>query len=249
MASQDRGPVLRGRDSEITTLRGLLSAARSGSSQVLVLRGEAGVGKTALLRYAVNAADGFRCVQVTGVESDMELAYAGLQQLCAPLMHHLDELPTPQREALDVAFGRGAGAAPDRFLVGLAVLSLLAAATDDQPLLCVVDDAQWLDQVSVQTLAFVARRFLAEPIVLLFAARDTGAQALGNLPELTVTGLSDADARIFWTRCCWGGSTNGCAIVSSPRREGSRSRSSRFPAVCPPPSSPAVSGTWAAGAA
>ncbi|WP_061007027.1 AAA family ATPase [Mycolicibacterium mucogenicum] len=195
MASQDRGPVLRGRDSEITTLRGLLSAARSGSSQVLVLRGEAGVGKTALLRYAVNAADGFRCVQVTGVESDMELAYAGLQQLCAPLMHHLDELPTPQREALDVAFGRGAGAAPDRFLVGLAVLSLLAAATDDQPLLCVVDDAQWLDQVSVQTLAFVARRFLAEPIVLLFAARDTGAQALGNLPELTVTGLSDADAR------------------------------------------------------
>ncbi len=195
MSSQDRGPVLRGRDKEIATLRGLLSAARSGSSQVLVLRGEAGVGKTALLRDAMAAADGFRCVHVTGVESDMELAYAGLQQLCAPLLHHLDELPTPQREALDVAFGRGAGAAPDRFLVGLAVLSLLAAATDDQPLLCVVDDAQWLDQVSVQTLAFVARRFLAEPIVLLFAARDIGAQALGNLPELTVTGLSDADAR------------------------------------------------------
>lgn len=195
MASQDRGPVLRGRDKEITTLRGLLSAARSGSSQVLVLRGEAGIGKTALLRHAVDAADGFRCVQVTGVESDMELAYAGLQQLCAPLLHHLDELPTPQREALDVAFGRGVGAAPDRFLVGLAVLSLLAAATADEPLLCVVDDAQWLDQVSVQTLAFVARRFLAEPVVLLFAARDAGAQALGTLPELAVTGLSDADAR------------------------------------------------------
>lgn len=195
MSSQDRGPVLRGRDREITTLRGLLSAARSGSSQVLVLRGEAGVGKTALLRHAMDIADGFRCVHVTGVESDMELAYAGLQQLCAPLLHHLDELPTPQREALDVAFGRGAGAAPDRFLVGLAVLSLLAAATDDQPLLCVVDDAQWLDQVSVQTLAFVARRFLAEPVVLLFAARGAGAEALGALPELTVTGLSDADAR------------------------------------------------------
>jgi len=106
MASQDRAPVLRGRDREITTLRGLLSAARSGSSQVLVLRGEAGVGKTALLRHTVDAADGFRCIQVTGVESDMELAYAGLQQLCAPLMQHLDELPTPQRGALDVAFGR-----------------------------------------------------------------------------------------------------------------------------------------------
>ncbi|MFL0291476.1 AAA family ATPase [Mycobacterium sp. SMC-18] len=195
MASQDRAPVLRGRDREITTLRDLLSAARSGSSQVLVLRGEAGVGKTALLRHTVDAADGFRCIQVTGVESDMELAYAGLQQLCAPLMQHLDELPTPQRGALDVAFGRGAGAAPDRFLVGLAVLSLLAAATADQPLLCVVDDAQWLDQVSLQTLAFVARRFLAEPVVLLFAARDAGAEALGPLPELTVTGLSDADAR------------------------------------------------------
>ncbi len=195
MPSQGRGPDLRGRDKEIATLRGLLSTARSGSSGVLVLRGEAGVGKTALLRHAAETADGFRRVQVTGVESDMELAYAGLQQLCAPLLHHLDELPTPQREALDVAFGRGVGATPDRFLVGLAVLSLLAAATADQPLLCLVDDAQWLDQVSVQTLAFVARRLLAEPVVVLFAARDAGAEPLGNLPELAVTGLSDADAR------------------------------------------------------
>lgn len=195
MSSQGRGPRLRGRDKEIATLRDLLSTAQAGGSQVLVLRGEAGVGKTALLRQAAETADGFRRIQVTGVESDMELAYAGLHQLCAPLLHHLDELPTPQREALDVAFGRGVGAAPDRFLVGLAVLSLLAAATADQPLLCLVDDAQWLDQVSVQTLAFVARRFLAEPVVVLFAARNTGAEALGGLPELAITGLSDADAR------------------------------------------------------
>lgn len=196
----------------------------------------------------MDVADGFRCVHVTGVESDMELAYAGLQQLCAPLLHHLDELPTPQREALDVAFGRGAGAAPDRFLVGLAVLSLLAAATDDQPLLCVVDDAQWLDQVSVQTLAFVARRFLAEPVVLLFATRDAGAQALGTLPELAVTGLSDADARIYWTRCCWVASIRGCVTVSSPRRGASHWPCWRFRTAFMPPNSRAGSGTWAPGA-
>ena len=125
----------------------------------------------------------------------MELAFAGLQQLCAPLMDHLDELPEPQREALNVAFGRGVGPTPDRFLVGLAVLSLMAAAADDQPLLCVVDDAQWLDQVSVQTLGFVARRLLAEPVALVFAARDSGAEALAGLPELVIGGLSDSDAR------------------------------------------------------
>ena len=162
---------------------------------MLVLRGEAGVGKTALLEYVSELASGFRCIHVAGVESDMELAFAGLQQLCAPLLNHLDELPEPQREALNVAFGRGVGAAPDRFLVGLAVLSLMAAAANDQPLLCIIDDAQWLDQVSVQTLAFVARRLLAEPVALLFAARDAGAEALAGLPELAVIGLSDAHAR------------------------------------------------------
>jgi DNA-binding CsgD family transcriptional regulator len=160
-----------------------------------VLRGEAGVGKTALLEYTSELASGFRCVQVAGVQSDMELAFAGLQQLCAPMLNHLDELPEPQREALNVAFGRGVGATPDRFLVGLAVLSLIAAAANDQPLLCIVDDAQWLDQVSVQTLAFVARRLLAEPVALVFAARDGGPEALTGLPELVVGGLSDGDAR------------------------------------------------------
>ncbi len=162
---------------------------------MLVLRGEPGVGKTALLDDAVEQASGFRCVHVAGVESDMELAFAGLHQMCAPLMDHVDELPEPQRAALNVAFGRGLGPAPDRFLVGLAVLSLLAAAAGDRPLLCVIDDAQWLDLVSAQTLAFVARRLLAEPVALLFAARDRGAEALTGLPELFVGGLSDRDAR------------------------------------------------------
>ncbi len=189
---------MRGRVSECAALRRLVSGAGAGGSAVLVIRGEAGVGKTALLGYAVGQASGFQVTQVAGVESDMELAFAGLHQLCAPLLGHLDKLPEPQREALSVAFGRGAGPAPDRFLVGLAVLSLLAAAADDKPLLCVVDDAQWLDQVSVQTLGFVARRLLAEPVVVLFAVRDShdgAADVLPGLPELRVEGLSDSDAR------------------------------------------------------
>src|SRR6476646_3979703 len=195
MSSQGRGQRLRGRSSECATLRGLITTVQSGNSQVLVLCGEAGVGKTALLRYISGLAAGVRCVQVAGVESDMELAFAGLQQLCAPLLNHLDELPEPQRRALNVAFGRGIGATPDRFLVGLAVLSLMAAAANDQPLLCIVDDAQWVDEVSVQTLAFVARRLLAEPVAVVFAARDGGAEALAGLPELVIRGLSDGDAR------------------------------------------------------
>ncbi len=159
-----------------------------------MLRGEAGVGKTALLEYTSELASGFRRVQVTGVESEMELAFAGLQQLCAPLMAHADDLPEPQREALTVAFGRGVGPTPDRFLVGLAVLSLMAAAADVKPLLCIVDDAQWLDEVSVQTLGFVARRLLAEPVALVFAVRDRP-DVLAGLPELVIEGLSDDDAR------------------------------------------------------
>lgn len=170
---------------------------RTGQSQVLVLRGEPGAGKTALLDYLLDQAQGVRCVQVSGVESDMELAYAGLHQLCAPLLGHLDDLPAPQRDALAVAFGRGTGPPPERFLVGLAVLSLLSAAAQEQPLLCVVDDAQWLDQVSVQTLGFVARRLMAEPVALVFAARIEGAEVLAGLPELSVPGLSAAEARIL----------------------------------------------------
>jgi hypothetical protein len=195
MSSRVPGQRLRGRACECEALAGLVSEAHSGSSRVVVLRGEAGVGKTALLDYVAERASGFRCVEMAGVQSDMELAFAGLQQMCAPLLNHLDELPEPQREALNVAFGRGVGPTPDRFLVGLAVLSLIAAAANDQPLLCVVDDVQWLDQVSVQTLAFVARRLMAEPVALVFAARDSGAEALAGLPELAIGGLPDTDAR------------------------------------------------------
>ncbi|SEH52969.1 regulatory protein, luxR family [Mycolicibacterium rutilum] len=195
MSGQGAEQRLRGRAPECQVLHSLIADVRSGDgSRVLVLRGEAGVGKTALLDEVHAQATGFRVVAVSGVESDMELAFAGLQQLCAPLMNHLEELPEPQREALNVAFGRGIGDTPDRFLVGLAGLSLLAAAADEQPLLCIVDDAQWLDQVTQQTLGFIARRLLAEPVALVFAVREHP-EVLAGLPELAVEGLSDTDAR------------------------------------------------------
>ncbi|MCV7282093.1 AAA family ATPase [Mycolicibacterium flavescens] len=194
MSGQDAERRLRGRGRECEVLHNLIADVRSGGSGVLVLRGEAGVGKTALLEEVHEQASGFQVVAVSGVESDMELAFAGLHQLCAPLMRHIEELPEPQREALNVAFGRGVGETPDRFLVGLAGLSLLAAAADEQPVLCVVDDAQWLDQVSLQTLGFIARRLLAEPVALVFAVRDHP-ELLTGLPELVVDGLSDTAAR------------------------------------------------------
>ncbi|WP_277242657.1 helix-turn-helix transcriptional regulator [Mycolicibacterium obuense] len=187
-------PPLHGRAAECALLDETIAAVAPGSCRVLVLRGEAGAGKTALLDHLAARAEKFCRIGVSGVESDMELAYAGLQQLCAPLLGHLDALPAPQREALEVAFGLGSGDTPDRFLVGLAVLSLFAAAAAEQPLLAVVDDAQWLDQVSLQTLSFVARRLLAEPVALVFGVRDHP-ELLVGLPELAVRGLSDADAR------------------------------------------------------
>jgi DNA-binding CsgD family transcriptional regulator len=205
MSSEGAGERLRGRATECEALRAVISTVQSGSHQILVLRGEAGVGKTALLDYVSEFASDFRCIQVAGVQSDMELAFAGLQQLCAPLMDRFDELPPPQREALNVAFGRGVGPTPDRFLVGLAVLSLMAAAASDRPLLCIVDDTQWLDQVSVQTLAFVARRLLAEPVAMVFAVRERGAEALAGLPELAIGGLSYAEARELLTSVLPGG--------------------------------------------
>ena len=163
---------------------------------MLVVRGEAGVGKTALLEYLVDEASGCRIVRAAGAEAEMELAYAGLQQLCAPLLDHLDALPGPQREALSTAFGLSAGDPPDRFFVGLAVLSLCAEAARDRPLLCVVDDAQWLDRASAQALAFVARRLDAESVALVLAIREIGDESeLPGLPDMTVRGLTDADAR------------------------------------------------------
>jgi len=189
--------VLAGRSAECATLDRLLVAARAGQSQVLVLRGEPGFGKTALLEYLSERAAGCRLARAVGVESEMELAFAGLQQLCAPMLDRLEQLPGPQRDALGTAFGLKTGEPPDRFLVGLAVLSLLAeVAEEEPPLVCLVDDAQWLDRVSAQTLAFVARRLLAERVGLVFAVRAVSDEhEFAGLPEQVVGGLSDGDAR------------------------------------------------------
>jgi DNA-binding CsgD family transcriptional regulator len=188
------GLLDRGRERGV--LDQLVAGVRAGQSRVLVLRGEAGIGKTALLEYLSGAAEGCRIARAAGVESEMELAFAGLHALCAPMLGGLGHLPVPQRDALSTAFGMSAGPPPDRFMVGLAVLSLLADAAEEQPLVCVIDDAQWLDRVSVQTLAFVARRLLAERVGLVFALRESGDEhELEGLPELVIEGLVAEDAR------------------------------------------------------
>ena len=191
---RERAAELRGRLDERGFLDRLIDAVRAGESQALVLSGEAGVGKTALLDYVAGHASGCRVVRATGVQSEMELAFAGLQQLCKPLLDHLDRLPGPQREALQTAFGLSAGPAPDRFLVGLAVLSLLSDAAEEQPLICLVDDEQWLDHASAQALGFAARRLDAESVGLVFAARQPSDHVAG-LPELVIEGLREDDAR------------------------------------------------------
>jgi DNA-binding CsgD family transcriptional regulator len=159
-----------------------------------VLRGEPGVGKTAVLEYAIDAASDLRVVRAVGVESEMELAFAALHQLCLPMLDRLDRLPGPQRDALATTFGLSAGPVPSRFLVGLGVLGLLSELAEERALLCVVDDAQWLDHASAQGLAFVARRLLAESVLVVFAAREPG-EELRGLPELLVDGLQTSDAR------------------------------------------------------
>ena len=182
-----------GRQPEREVLERLLEAARGGHGGVLVVHGEPGVGKTALLEYAVEAGRAFRVARTVGVEGEMELAYAALQQLCSPILELIERLPQPQRDALAVAFGLSAGPAPNPFLVGLAVLGLLSEAAEQRPLLCVVDDAQWLDRASARALGFVARRLLAEKIALVFAARELG-EALAGFPELHVEPLGHRDA-------------------------------------------------------
>ncbi len=194
MVTDGSADVLHDRRDEREVLGRLLEAVRGGQSRVLVVWGEPGVGKTALVEYAIKSASGFRVMRTVGVESEMELAFAALQQLCAPLLDRLDRLPAPQRDALGVAFGLRAGDAPDRFLVGLAVLSLLADAAEEQPLVCVVDDAQWLDRASAQALVFVARRLLAESVALLLVTREPS-EELAGFQELVVEGLGDGDAR------------------------------------------------------
>src|SRR4051812_12519588 len=189
--SAPHGLKLRGRRKECAALDELLSAARAGRSETLVLRGEAGIGKTALLDYAVESRPDFRALRVAGVQSEMELPFAALHQLCAPLDDLLDRLPGPQHEALATTFGLRTGTVPDRLFVGLAALSLLSEGAEPQPLMCVIDDAQWLDRASAQALAFVARRLLAESIVMLFAVREP-TRELAGLPELVVEGLRDS---------------------------------------------------------
>jgi AAA ATPase domain len=191
------GGLLLGRKREREVLDRLLDGVRGGRGGVLVAQGEAGVGKTALLEYAVEAAHEFRIARAGGVDAEMELPFATVQQLCSPFLELMERLPQPQHDALGVAFGLIAGPAhpaPNPFLVGLAVLGLLSEAAAEQPLLAVVDDAQWLDTASARTLAFVARRLLAEKIALVFAAREPG-DLLAGLPELQVLPLGHRDAR------------------------------------------------------
>ncbi|HEY1518197.1 MAG TPA: AAA family ATPase [Solirubrobacteraceae bacterium] len=186
---------LLGRQSECAELDQLVASVRAGPSRALVLRGDAGVGKSALLEYLAQHSSGCAVARATGVESEMELAYAGLQQLCAPFLDRLERLPGPQRDALGTAFGLRDGDAPDRFLVGLAVLSLLSDVAEDRPLVCIVDDAQWLDTASAHALAFVARRLGAESVGLVFAVREpSGERHFEAPPELAVGGLDDRDA-------------------------------------------------------
>jgi DNA-binding CsgD family transcriptional regulator/tetratricopeptide (TPR) repeat protein len=195
MAAQ-HAPSFLGRTRECEALDRLLANVRGGQSAVLVIRGEAGVGKTALLRYAARQASGFRVAQIAGVESEMELPFAGLHQLCGPMLEHLGALPEPQQVALRVALGLSSGDAPDRFRVGLATLGLLSEVAAARPLLCLVDDAQWLDAASGQVLGFVARRLLAESVAVVFALRNpSDDRELADLPKLRLEGLAEHDAR------------------------------------------------------
>jgi DNA-binding CsgD family transcriptional regulator len=187
--------VLHGRTTECATLDRLLADAQAGRSQVLVLRGEAGIGKTALLEYLADRAVGCRVIRAAGVESEMELTFAGLHQLCGPLLDRLDHLPEPQATALATAFGLDTGDPPDRFIVGVAVLGLLSEAAEHDPVVWIVDDAQWLDQASAQMIGFVGRRLLAEPVAVACAARaGVGDGVLAGCPELSVSGLAERDA-------------------------------------------------------
>src|SRR5579863_8465868 len=192
----DRVPKLMDRRAEREALSALVDAVRSGESRALVMRGDPGVGKTVLVDHLARRASGLGCrvARAAGVQSEMELAFAGLHQLCAPMLGHLDGIPGPQQDALRTAFGLAAGPPPDRFFVGLAVLSLLSEVATERPLICVIDDEQWLDRASAQALGFVARRLAADPVGLVFAAREPGSE-LAGLPELEVEGLQDEDAR------------------------------------------------------
>jgi hypothetical protein len=187
-----RPPAFLGRSGEREVLDRLLGTARGGQSAVLVIRGEAGIGKTALVHYAARQAAGFRVAQIAGVEAEMELPFGGLHRLCGPMLAQLDALPDPQQNVLQVSFGLSSGVAPDRFLVALAALTLFAEVAGERPLLCLVDDAQWLDAATSQVLGFIARRLLAESVALVFTVREpSDERELVDLPELSLEGLQD----------------------------------------------------------
>ena len=224
--------VLVGRGRERATIDRILSEVRDGASRSMVVRGDPGIGKSALVDYMVASAAGFRVIRVTGVESEMEFAFAALQQACVPLLKHLDQLPAPQADALRLAFGlRSAGdptagraEPPDRFLVGLGVLALAAEEAAAQPLLCIVDDAQWVDQTSLQALAVAGRRLYGESVGLIFTAR--GGTVLGELagfPEVTLRRAARAGRpRAAGRRSSVSGWTTGSATGSSPRQRATR---------------------------
>ena len=194
-----KSPPLRGRDRECAILEGLVQQVRGGRASVLVLRGEPGIGKTALLHHLVEAGAGLRVVRCTGVESEMELPFAGLHELCSPILAGLDALPEPQQLALSIALGLETGPSPDKFLVALGALGLLGAACEHRPMLCVIEDAHWLDQASAQVLGFIGRRLLGEPVGLVLAAREPVRlpDPLLSLPELRIGGVDDRTARVL----------------------------------------------------
>jgi DNA-binding CsgD family transcriptional regulator len=195
LRAESADPTLRGRRKECQLLDDVVASARAGDSRVIVLRGEPGVGKTALLNYSAEHAPGCRVARAAGVESELELAFAALHQLCSPFVDRLNRIPAPQQEALKTAFGLGVAEPHDPFLVALAVLSLLAEAAESRPLICIVDDAQWLDRSSADALAFVARRLAGESVAMIFAARQSSDdRVLPGLPEIVLSGLNDSDA-------------------------------------------------------
>jgi hypothetical protein len=232
---------LIGRGAERRVLDRLVEAVRGGS-QALVVHGEPGMGKTALLEYLRGSAPGCRIERAAGVQSEMELAFAGLHQLCAPMLDRLEAVPVPQREALRTAFGMSAGPAADRFLVGLAVLSLMSAVAERRPLICLVDDGQWLDHASRTVLAFVARRLGAESVGLVLATRGAGGD-LAGLPELEVGAWGRPTRGRCWRRR-WRASS--CARLTACWRGSARRRRSRsgHAASCWPPASECASAPW-----
>ena len=212
---------LTGRRVERGMLDQFVEAIRAGESRALVICGEPGVGKTALLNYLAEQAAECRVLHATGVQSEMELAFAAVHQLCSPILEEANRLPAPQRDALRTAFGLSSGAAPDKFLIGLAVLNLLSEVAEQRPLVCVVDDEQWIDRTSAQILGFVARRLVAESVGLVFAAR-VPSDDLAGLPERVLAGLPAAEARILlenrahWTAGWPGARSHHCRDAGKP---------------------------------